>query len=62
MAMQPRNYFLNHYGNKRGTTVMHRMRTWYNSQARLAQREGRTADGNHFQSMADRMTANINGV
>lgn len=57
--MQSTKYFHSQYGVKRGTTVMHRMRTWYNQQARLAERQGHRADAQRFAGMADRMTANI---
>lgn len=57
--MQSFKYFLKTYGNARGRTVMHRMRTWYNQQAKLAQREGRTGDFLRFTGLADAMTIRI---
>lgn len=57
--MHTHEYFFRTYRN-RATTVMHRMRTWYNQQARLADREKRYADANRFQAMANGMTSNIN--
>lgn len=58
-GMHKHTHFISHYGALQGVTVMHRMRTWYNQQARLAGRENRMADAQRFQGMADRMTANI---
>ena len=61
-AMQNFTYFLNTYGKQRGTTVMHRMRTWYNTQARLADRENKPDESARFASMADAMSVNISGA
>lgn len=60
--MHTHAHFLGHFGVRQGTTVMHRMRTWYNQQARLAGRENRHSDAQRFQRMADTMTANINAA
>lgn len=59
--MHKHTYFLSTYG-RRATTVMHRMRTWYNQQARLAERERRKGDAFRFSQMADIMTMNINAA
>ena len=59
MQIQKLAYFLSTYGYKRGLTVMHRMRTWYNHQARVYQRAGFDAMATKYHGMADAMTSNI---
>lgn len=60
MQVQSLLYFVNQYGTRRAETVLHRMRTWYNQQARLAQREGHTSDAYRFSAYADHFTMLIN--
>ncbi|QIG73167.1 hypothetical protein [Rhizobium phage RHph_I40] len=61
MLVQPREYFINQYGKQRGITVMHRMRTWYSMQYKLAQREKRAADAAHYTGMIIHMNTLIKG-
>ncbi|AGC35577.1 hypothetical protein HOS22_gp08 [Rhizobium phage RHEph08] len=61
MLVQNREYFINQYGKQRGVTVMHRMRTWYSMQFKLAQREKRTADATRFSGLIDHMSTLIKG-
>lgn len=60
MQVQTLLYFVNQYGIRGSETVLHRMRTWYNQQARLAQRESKKEDAYRFADYADRFTALIN--
>lgn len=57
--MQSFKYFLKTYGNAQGRTVMHRMRTWYSQQAKLAERERRQHDADRFNWMAEQMSIRI---
>ena len=52
-------YFLLAYGYKRGLTVMHRMRTWYNHKSRVAASHGNEAQSDKFHHMANTMSARI---
>ena len=59
MQIQTLAYFLSTYGYKRGLTVMHRMRTWYNHQARIHGYSGNGVLADKYHGMADAMTSNI---
>ena len=59
MYIQRISYFLSTYGHKRGLTVMHRMRTWYNHQARVHAAHGNDTLASKYHGMADSMTSNI---
>lgn len=45
---------------RRATTVMHRMRTWYNQQARKSERENDMYSAYRYSAAADIMTSRIN--
>lgn len=53
------SYFLHTYGHKRGLTVLHRMRTWYNHQARVNAAHGNDGLAAKYQDMAESLTAYI---
>lgn len=59
--MQTLEYFKSTYGN-RYITVMHRMRTWYNQQAKKAAHEHETDRVFRMNSYAASLTEKINTV
>lgn len=57
--MQSMTYFRQTYGTQRSVTMFHRLRTWYNKQAKLAANERRTGDYEHYTVLANTLTAYI---
>ncbi len=60
MQMQTSVYFRKTYGNARSITVMHRMRTWYNQQAKKAAQEHDTLKVARMNTAAAELTKFIN--
>jgi hypothetical protein len=58
LQVQTLEYFRGNYGN-RALTVMHRMRTWYNQQARSESKKGHEQQAQTYSAYADVMTSRI---